>query len=114
MTEERTPDDKKLKEILAEDAAKHWIGRRKILLEEGLYVEHDVSELRQGALWHFRHNPTPIDSFCPGCNKDSIFQNKEQRDLMEERRAGAALPGGPTSILPKPEDQDFSSTLVCS
>ena len=114
MTEERTSDDKKLREILADDAAKHWIGRRKILLEEGLYVEHDVRELGQGALWHFRHNPTPLDGFCPECNKDTVFQNKEQRPPDEERRATAALPAGPTSILPPPEDQDFSSTLVCS
>jgi hypothetical protein len=114
MTGERTPDDKRLRDFLAEDAAKHWIGRRRVLLEEGLYVEHDVRELRQGALWHFRYNPTPLDGFCPDCNKDSIFQNKEQRSPDEERRAAAALPDGATSILPTPDDQDFTSTLICS
>src|SRR5437763_1505801 len=84
-----TDDQEKVRQALKEHAAK-TISPRKLLIEEGLYQEHDQSELQGGNIRAFREH-LRFDAYCPQCKQNATFARLLTEQDQEEQRRAAAM-----------------------
>lgn len=95
-----------------EITASKLLNQRRILIEEGLYQEHDLSVLDAGALTVFRSRGN-LDCYCPKCRQTATFWTVMKTE--EVRHAQIVHASVPASFVPAKEPEDrFTITLACS